>query len=259
MSKGLENKSSYYTEVSGEVERSKSDKELETVAFSMVEKLNLDLGEPIETANIKSVYGNKYNYDLIFSNGNVQLNENTGEVVSIVVNEKNVDKSGELTEEELIRKASEYYNILGCPDDYEITTKRDFGKENFNIVWEKKYDEELYSRYESVNMVLNKKDGSLNKITINNLPNLSEKNKEKINKEVAEKTINSFKELKGYDYSGEIEKRVVVPNTMYSNNNFETAEYSKTAWVATMRSASGEEAYIYIDEVDGKILGGNLE
>lgn len=257
-SKNFENKSGFYKEVSSSNEKVKSDEELESTAFSVMEKLSLDLGEPIEATNVKSPYGDSYNYDLIFSNGAVQLDEVTGELISIAVDSTIEQSENNLTEEELIKKASEYYNILDCPSSYEITVKENLGENYYNVVWEKKYEENLFSKYESVNMVLNKADGSLTKVTINNVPNTTDKAKGSLEKAEAEKTAKSFKELKGYNYSGQLEKKVVVPNTTYITNNYETADFSKTAWVAEFKNDLGEEAYLYIDATDGEILGGDF-
>lgn len=257
LGKNLNNKSTFYKEVISENKELISDEELEKSAFSIVEKLDLDLGEPIDIANEKSTFGNGYNYDLIFSRGNIQLNENTGELVSIAVEANVSEEDAVLTEEELINKASEYYNILGCPSSYEIRKSENLGDDYYNVVWEKQYDSNLYSKYESVNMVLNKKDGTISKITINNLPNVVDKNKNIIEKKEAEKSISSFNELKGFNYSGEMEKQIVVPNTNYISDDYESANYATTAWVARLKNDAGEEAFVYIDGVDGKIIGGN--
>ncbi|WP_055070340.1 hypothetical protein [Clostridium massiliamazoniense] len=255
--RNLNNKSTFYKEVVSENVEQISDEELEKSAFSIVEKLDLDLGEPIDIANKKSTFGNGYNYDLIFSRGNVQLNENTGELVSIAVETTVKDGDAVLTEEELINKACEYYNILDCPSSYEIRKNESLGDDYYNVVWEKQYDGDLYSKYESVNMVLNKKDGTISKITINNLPNVADKDKEIIEKKEAEKSISSFKELKGFNYSGEMEKQIVVPNTNYISDDYESASYATTAWVAKLKNDAGEEAFVYIDGLNGEIIGGN--
>lgn len=254
-SKKLNNKSGYYKEVISEATQV-SDEDLEATAFSIVEKLSLDLGEPIEVANIKSIYGDGYNYDLVFSRGNIQLDESTGDIVAIVVNPEKKDESTALTEEELIKKASEYYNILDCPSEYEIRSNSSLGNNYYNVIWEKQYDNNLYSKYESVNMVLNEKTGELTKVTISNVPKNDEKENKNIDKNEAEKSISSFKELKGYNYRGKIEKQIVIPNTTYLTDEYENANYSKTAWVAEFNGENGEEAYVYIDTANGKIIGG---
>lgn len=138
------------------------DEELQKVANTYGEIFGLLVNEG-KSSLIEDKYCAEELYRVEYPSGEVQVNTVTKELYWFTKQGIKCQQI-ELTENQLVRKAKEYFNILQLDKEYgNIARKVDREKNIITVIFQRVVDEdlELYSDYEAVKMILSAQTGEL--------------------------------------------------------------------------------------------------
>jgi hypothetical protein len=200
---------------------------------------------------------NKEYWDIQFEGVTVDIDPVSRTVIGISV--KNYSKGKFIIKEktEAEKAARELYDKLQAPTDYKlIDIKKGNGGDFWSTVWEKEVIPGVYSKYESVNLLLASDTG---KLRIYRLFNTPPKSLEvKITKEQAVATARTIAEAKGFKTFVDAKLDVEQASDYWNSQGTpKRADYCTLVWVVTFKDSSEYGAKIYVDTLTGSVIGGD--
>lgn len=185
-------------------------------------------------------------YRVEYANGEVQVNAGTGELYWFSKNNIKCEQI-QLTENQLVKKAKEYFNILQLEKEYgNIVRKMDREQNIITVIFQRVVDEELelYSDYEAVKMILSAQTGELMSCKIFDMP-LVEQEGQMIGKSGAIAEVQD-ELLLTFHTKAEAELAVCSPLLWDDFGNYT----SRIVWKVV-----ADEVLYYVDAYSGDLLG----
>ncbi|MBU3193657.1 hypothetical protein [Clostridium algidicarnis] len=171
-------------------------------------------------------------------------------------NKEVIRNSISLYKDKLINSKSDLINItskitraLNIPTDYELIFNEPYDDDFWQLVWQKKLSNNLFNPYESVKVIINRENGSIESLyKFNEKPNV-------INESIfEEEAIKLSKEILDRGNSkSEIKTKLTIfkPNYFWTNGKYTESNDVRLSWLI-----KSSDIDIYIDAVTGEILGG---
>ena len=196
-------------------------------------------------------------WDIQFEGVSVDIDPESSNLIGISV--KNVSKGKFIITEriEAEKAVRELYNKLQAPADYKlIDLKKGNGGDFWSTVWAKEVIPGVYSKYESVNLLLASDTG---KLYIYRLFNTPPKSLEVIvAKDQAVVTARTIAEAKGFKTFSDAKLEVEQANEYWTSQGTpKRADYCTLVWVVTFKDFSQNRALIYVDTLTGLVVGGD--
>ena len=156
------------------------------------------------------------------------------------------------------KAARELYNKLQAPSEYKLTsTKATGGGDYWNTTWQKEVIPGVFSKYESVNLMISSDKG---KFMGYNLFNTPPKSLEvKVTKDQAVNTAKTIGEDKGFSSFTDAKLEVEQPSG-YFEGSIKSADYVTLVWAVTYKNSQskfGNTMVVYVDSFTGLVVGGD--
>jgi hypothetical protein len=226
-------------------------------AQNILSQLSMKAGEMKKAEITNDPVTDKEYWDIQFEGVTVDIDPVSRTVIGISV--KNYSKGKFIIKEktEAEKAARQLYGKLQAPADYKlIDIKKGNGGDFWSTVWEKEVIPGVYSKYESVNLLLASDTG---KLRIYRLFNTPPKSLEvKITKEQAVATARTIAEAKGFKTFVDAKLDVEQASDYWTSQGTpKRAEYCTLVWVVTFKDSSEHRAKIYVDTLTGSVIGGD--
>jgi hypothetical protein len=226
-------------------------------AQNILSQLSMKAGEMKKAEITNDPVTDKEYWDIQFEGVTVDIDPVSRTVIGISV--KNYSKGKFIIKEktEAEKAARQLYGKLQAPADYKlIDIKKGNGGDFWSTVWEKEVIPGVYSKYESVNLLLASDTG---KLRIYRLFNTPPKSLEvKITKEQAVATARTIAEAKGFKTFVDAKLDVEQASDYWNSQGTpKRADYCTLVWVVTFKDSSEYGAKIYVDTLTGSVIGGD--
>jgi hypothetical protein len=229
-------------------------------AQNILSQLSMKAGEMKKAEITNDPVTDKEYWDIQFEGVTVDIDPVSRTVIGISV--KNYSKGKFIIKEktEAEKAARQLYGKLQAPADYKlIDIKKGNGGDFWSTVWEKEVIPGVYSKYESVNLLLASDTG---KLRIYRLFNTPPKSLEvKITKEQAVATARTIAEAKGFKTFVEAKLDVEQASDYWNSQGTpKRADYCTLVWVVTFKDSSHQiliMAKVYVDTLTGLVVGGD--
>jgi hypothetical protein len=229
-------------------------------AQNILSQLSMKAGEMKKAEITNDPVTNKEYWDIQFEGVTVDIDPVSRTVIGISV--KNYSKGKFIIKEktEAEKAARQLYGKLQAPADYKlIDIKKGNGGDFWSTVWEKEVIPGVYSKYESVNLLLASDTG---KLRIYRLFNTPPKSLEvKITKEQAVATARTIAEAKGFKTFVDAKLDVEQASDYWNSQGTpKRADYCTLVWVVTFKDSSHQiliMAKVYVDTLTGLVVGGD--
>lgn len=196
-------------------------------------------------------------WDIQFEGASVDIDPESGNLIGISV--KNLSKGKFIITERIDaeKAARELYGKLQAPADYKlIDIKKGNGGDFWSTVWAKEVIPGVYSKYESVNLLLASDTGKLRIYRWFNTPPKSLE--VKVTKDQAVATARTVAEAKGFKTFSDATLDVEQASDYWtSQGSPKRADYCTLVWVVTYKDSSQNKAMIYVDTLTGLVVGGD--
>lgn len=238
--------------------KKKSDAELISITNELIEKLKLDLGKLHSKDIMEDGLDNKNFRQFNFEKGSIVLNLYTGQLRFLNINNDYISNKDDknLNDEELLNKATWYYNILMNKKNYKLDNFVNDSQEYKTFSWKLKISEDLTSKYNVIEITISKNIGAIKSINILDSKITNDLSQINISKEKAEKIIEKFILVNQYTYSGKISMEVVRYNNTISEG-IESSDKSRIAWVGEIKDKNNNKLLVHVDSTDGIVIGGD--
>jgi len=225
-------------------------------AQNILSQLSMKAEELKKAEMSKDPVTSKEYWDIQFEGASVDIDPESRNLIGISV--KNLSKGKFIITEriEAEKAARELYGKLQAPADYKlIDIKKGNGGDFWSTVWAKEVIPGVYSKYESVNLLLASDTG---KLRIYRLFNTPPKSLEvKIAKDQAVATARTIAEAKGFKTFSDAKLDVEQASDYWtSQGSPKRADYCTLVWVVTFKDSSQNRAMIYVDTLTGLVVGG---
>jgi hypothetical protein len=229
-------------------------------AQNILSQLSMKAGEMKKAEITNDPVTDKEYWDIQFEGVTVDIDPVSRTVIGISV--KNYSKGKFIIKEktEAEKAARQLYGKLQAPADYKlIDIKKGNGGDFWSTVWEKEVIPGVYSKYESVNLLLASDTG---KLRIYRLFNTPPKSLEvKITKEQAVATARTIAEAKGFKTFVDAKLDVEQASDYWNSQGTpKRADYCTLVWVVTFKDSSHQiliMAKVYVDTLTGLVVGGD--
>jgi hypothetical protein len=229
-------------------------------AQNILSQLSMKAGEMKKAEITNDPVTDKEYWDIQFEGVTVDIDPLSRTVIGISV--KNYSKGKFIIKEktEAEKAARQLYGKLQAPADYKlIDIKKGNGGDFWSTVWEKEVIPGVYSKYESVNLLLASDTG---KLRIYRLFNTPPKSLEvKITKEQAVATARTIAEAKGFKTFVDAKLDVEQASDYWNSQGTpKRADYCTLVWVVTFKDSSHQiliMAKVYVDTLTGLVVGGD--
>jgi hypothetical protein len=229
-------------------------------AQNILSQLSMKAGEMKKAEITNDSVTDKEYWDIQFEGVTVDIDPVSRTVIGISV--KNYSKGKFIIKEktEAEKAARQLYGKLQAPADYKlIDIKKGNGGDFWSTVWEKEVIPGVYSKYESVNLLLASDTG---KLRIYRLFNTPPKSLEvKITKEQAVATARTIAEAKGFKTFVDAKLDVEQASDYWNSQGTpKRADYCTLVWVVTFKDSSHQiliMAKVYVDTLTGLVVGGD--
>jgi hypothetical protein len=229
-------------------------------AQNILSQLSMKAGEMKKAEITNDPVTDKEYWDIQFEGVTVDIDPVSRTVIGISV--KNYSKGKFIIKEktEAEKAARQLYGKLQAPADYKlIDIKKGNGGDFWSTVWEKEVIPGVYSKYESVNLLLASDTG---KLRIYRLFNTPPKSLEvKITKEQAVATARTIAEAKGFKTFVDAKLDVEQASDYWTSQGTpKRADYCTLVWVVTFKDSSHQiliMAKVYVDTLTGLVVGGD--
>jgi len=221
------------------------DEELQKAANTYGEIFGLLVNEG-KGSLIEDKYCAEELYRVEYPSGEVQVNTVTKELYWFAKQGIKCQQI-ELTENQLVKKAKEYFNILQLDKEYgNIARKVDRQQNIITVIFQRVVDEELelYSDYEAVKMILSAQTGELMSCKIFDMP-LVEQEGQMIGQNAAVASVQDELSLT-FTEQAEAELAVCSPLIWDDMGNYT----SRIVWKLT-----ADDMLYYVDAYSGDVLG----
>lgn len=234
-----------------------SKEEAVSKAQNILSKLSLKSAELKKAEISKDPVTAKEYWDIQFEGASVDIDPESGNVIGISV--KTLSKGKFIITEtaEAEKAARELYRELQAPDDFKlIDIKKGNGGDFWSTVWEKEVIPGVYSKYESVNLLLTSDTGNLRIYRLFNTPPKSLEIK--VTKDQAVATARTVAETKGFETFSDVKLDVEQASDYWaSQGSPKRAGYCTLVWAVTFKDSSQNRAMIYVDTLTGLVVGGD--
>lgn len=223
------------------------DEELHKIANTYGEMFGLLVNEGTGSL-VEDKYCAEELYRVEYVSGEVQVNTVTKELYWFSKNNIKCEQI-ELTENQLVKKAKEYFAILQLDREYgNIARKVDREQNIITVIFQRVVDEELelYSDYEAVKMILSAQTGELMSCKIFDMP-LVEQEGQKIGQTAA---IAAVQDELSLTFSSKAEAELVVCSPLLWDDRGNYT--SRVVW-----KVAADDMLYYVDAYSGDLLGSN--
>jgi hypothetical protein len=155
------------------------------------------------------------------------------------------------------KAAQEIYSKLQAPSEYKlIGVEKSHSGDFWSTFWAKEVIPGVFSKYESVNLLLSSDTGKLRSYRLFNTPARSLK--EKVTEEQAVEIARPIAEAKGFKTFVNARLDVEQANNYWSSQGpSERPDYCTLVWVVTFKDSHGSMALFYVDALTGSVIGGD--
>jgi hypothetical protein len=228
-----------------------------TKARYILSQLSIDAGE-FENAEIKAdpVTDEEY-WDIQFNEATVNISTVGGTVIGVSVRNWSKGKFVITSTPSAQKAAQELYSKLEAPAAYKLMEiKRGYTGDFWSANWQKEVIPGVYSKFESVNLLLSSDTG---KLRTYRLFNSSPKSLViKVTKEQAVETTKTIAEEKGFKTIVDTRLNVEQANGYWKGASLPNNEwYCTLVWVVTYKNSNHVEAKFYVDTATGLVIGGD--
>jgi hypothetical protein len=229
-------------------------------AQNILSQLSMKAGE-LKKAEITNdpVTAKEY-WDIQFEEASVDIDPLSRTVIGIWVKNLTEGKFIIKDKTEAEKAVRELYGKLQAPEDYKLIDLKKGNKGDYwSTVWKKEVIPGVYSKYESVNLLIASDTGKLRGYRLFSTPARSLE--VKVTKEQAIDTARTVAEAKGFKTFSDAKLDVEQASDFWNRQGSpKRADYCTLVWVVTFKDSSHQiliMAKVYVDTLTGLVVGGD--
>lgn len=227
-------------------------------ADQIMKNINLIPGKLIDAKLLKDTIKNKDKWIVEFEGSKVEINPVIGELEFLSFNLPSREKATIIDKVKAEGVAKEIYAKLRQPLDYKLVELNMNGDDYWFACWKKEISKDVFSDYQAVKMFFVADTGELKNVCIFNETYDIGSNTVEVTKDQAISVAVLEVQAKGFNVLLDAKLKVVKPNYFWvDGGTYKQLDVTRLAWVVKIKNNLYEIGEVYIDVVNGKVIGGD--